>query len=348
MRKCGRILQLGFDATYTLDPEPTGVSVYSRELLFGTARLYPTEDISAYYRLHRFRRSLNEKLPANITRRVLVDSFAPRTAIFHGLNQRLPRKKRGQFIATFHDLFVMSGEYSTPDFRERFTTLSREAVERADLIIAVSAFTASQIRDLLGVEQGRIRVVHHGVQDALRSKRSEPIILHTGAIQERKNIYRLVEAFEQTEPGWKLVLAGGAGFGAKRILERIQSSHRVNDIEVTGYVSPERLADLYDRASIFAFPSLDEGFGMPILEAMVRGIPVITSNRSATAEVAGDAAMLVNPLDASEIAASIQKLITSSEKRSHYSQRGIERASIFTWNRAVEATHSAYREMANS
>lgn len=338
-------LQLGLDATYTLDSEPTGVAVYSRELLFGLANLHPNEEINAYYRLHRFRRSLNQNLPSNVTRRVLVDSFAPRVAIFHGLNQRLPRRKRGRFVATFHDLFVMTSEYSTPEFRARFTEQAREAAERADMIVAVSAFTASQVHELLHVEPSRIRVVHHGVHSTPQGEASQPMILHTGAIQERKNIYRLVEAFEQTPAGWKLVLAGGAGYGAQRILDRIKVSSRSSDIRITGYVSNETLNELYREASIFAFPSLDEGFGMPILEAMMRGIPVVTSRRSATVEVAGDAAILVDPLHTDEIAAGILRLISNSSEREMYRLKGIERANNFTWKRAVQATYEVYRQL---
>lgn len=338
-------LQLGLDATYTLDSEPTGVAVYSREILFGLADLHPNNEINAYYRLHRFRRSLNQALPPNVTRRVLVDSFAPGVSIFHGLNQRLPRRKRGRFVATFHDLFVMTSEYSTPEFRARFTEQAREAAERADMIIAVSAFTASQVHELLQVEPSRIRVVHHGVHSAPQGEASQPMILHTGAIQERKNIYRLIEAFEQLPPEWKLVLAGGIGFGAERILERIKISSRSRDIQVTGYISNDELSELYRQASVFAFPSLDEGFGMPILEAMIRGIPVVTSRRSATEEVAGNAAILIDPQNTDDIAAGIFRLISSSEERETYRQKGIERAHNFTWKRAVFATYDVYRQL---
>src|SRR5690606_20121495 len=128
----------------------------------------------------------------------------------------------------------------------------------------------------------------------------ERIILHTGAIQKRKNLLRLVQAFEATQPGWKLILAGGSGYGSEEILEYIHESARQEDIEVTGYVSHQQLNQLYQRAGIFAFPSLDQGFAIPILEAMRMGVPVITSTCAATAEVAGDAALLVDPFHSQE------------------------------------------------
>ncbi len=338
-------MQLGLDATYTLDPEPTGVAVYSREILTGIAQLQSPHAISAWYRPHRFRRSLKASLPANVRRRILLDVWAPGVSIFHGLNQRLPRKKKGRFIATFHDLFVMTGEYSAPEFRQRFTQLSRDAAERADLIIAVSAFTASQVHELLGVERERIRVVHHGVHPALPGHATEPIILHTGALQKRKNIVRLIEAFEQTPHGWKLILAGGNGYGSEEISGKIAQSPRRNDIVTTGYASPQQLDDLYQRASIFAFPSLDEGFGIPVLEAMMRGIPVITSKESATAEIAGDAAILIDPAQTDQIGAALNQLIKDENLRKRMRQQGIEHAKGFTWDRAVRETNTIYREL---
>ncbi len=119
--------------------------------------------------------------------------------------------------------------------------------------------------------------------------------MFVGALQRRKNILRLVEAFEQAAPGWRLVLAGSFGFGSEEILARIQASSRREDIQVLGYVPDSVLHNLYQRASLFAFPSLDEGFGMPLLDAMAHGVPILTSNASALPEVGGDAALTCGP-----------------------------------------------------
>ena len=126
------------------------------------------------YRPHRFRAAWDAPLPANARRRLL----APGIGLFHGLNQRLPRWWAGPQIATFHDLFVLTGEYSTPEFRARFAAQAREAAERATMIIAVSEFTRGQVISLLGVEPSRVRVIHHGVRalpvcgNARRERRS--------------------------------------------------------------------------------------------------------------------------------------------------------------------------------
>ena len=124
-------------------------------------------------------------------------------------------------------------------------------------------------------------------------------MLHVGAIQKRKNVHRLIEAFSRLPEPWTLVLAGSAGYGAEEILAK--ATERV---KVTGYLTNEQLSDLYRRASIFAFPSLDEGFGMPVIEAMAYGVPVLSSNSSALPEVCGDAAILVDPTNTDQIAES--------------------------------------------
>ncbi len=165
-----------------------------------------------------------------------------------------------------------------------------------------------------------------------------------GAVQKRKNIANLVRAFEQSCPGWKLVLAGSLGHGGTEIVEQIRSSVRAGDIELLGYVTAARLEELYGQASIFAFPSLDEGFGIPVLEAMAHGIPVITSNRSALPEVAGDAALLVNPHDVADLAGALESLTRDEGLRTAFGQRGIQQASLFTWETAIARTWNVYNE----
>jgi len=277
----------------------------------------------------------------------LQEPLLPRAAdIFHGLNQRLPTKRLRRTVTTFHDLFVMTGDYSTPEFRMRFTEQARRAAAESHRIITVSEFTATQVVQLLGVERARIRVIHHGVRNpGLRPKPRENVILHVGAIQKRKNISRLVQAFESGPAGWRLVLAGSSGFGAEDILKSIESSPARDRISVLGYVNADALADWYNRAAMLAFPSLDEGFGIPILEAMVSGVPVITSNRSAPAEVAGDAALLVNPESVEEIAEALRRVAGDEILRKDLVQKGFARARECTWEKAVEQTWSVYREL---
>lgn len=343
-------MKIAIDATYSIGRNLTGVGVYSHEVLEGVAAAHPEAQFLFCYRPHRFLRSFETALAPNCRRRILQEPLVPGAArLFHSLNQRLPRARLHRAVSTFHDLFVITGEYSTPEFRKRFEEQARDAAARSDLIIAVSEFTARQVVDCLGVDAARLRVIHHGVRLPAVAppgvRQRERIVLNVGTIQKRKNIARLVKAFEQLGPEWRLVLAGSVGFGVEDALRAIEASPARGRIELPGYVDESALANWYARASIFAFPSLDEGFGMPVLEAMARGVPVLTSNCSALPEVGGDAAVLVNPRDTDEIAGNLRELAANEDLRRELADRGRRRAASFTWQDAVSKTWSVYSEL---
>lgn len=341
-------MTIALDATYSLGEALSGVGLYSREILLGLAAAHPETRFDFYYRPHRFLRARGDRLPDNVHRKLLAGPLGPRRAgLFHGLNQRLPEVNARRSVATFHDLFVLTGEYSTAEFRERFADQARDAAARATAIIAVSEFTRQQVVRLLGVAPEKVHVVHHGIRKLETPSRGgrEKIVLNVGAIQRRKNIARLVKAFETVDGAWRLVLVGSAGYGAEEIQARIEGSPAKDRITVTGYVSPQELADWYARAMIFAFPSLDEGFGMPVLEAMANGVAVVTSNRSALPEVAGDAAWLVDPESVEELSTALRELTGRQELREDLVRRGELRASQFTWQKAVHQTWDVYEQV---
>jgi len=323
------------------------VGVYSREILKGLAATQPSTAWEWFYRSQRFWRARGEPKPLNVRRRFLADSWGNRDAqLFHGLNQRLPSKRFRCQISTFHDLFVLTGDYSTMEFRARFAAQAREAAAASDLIIAVSAFTAGQIESLLNVPASRIRVIHHGVLPRrLPDVPRENIVLCVGAIQRRKNQAALVKAFRILPRDWRLVLAGSHGFEAAETLAAIEASPAKDRMHVTGYISDTELAAWYAKASIFAFPSLDEGFGMPVLEAMAAGIPVITSNCSSLPEVAGDAARLVDPQNQTELEGALQTLAGNQPLRQSIIETGLRRARLFSWEKAVAETAAVYNEL---
>ena len=251
-------------------------------------------------------------------------------------------------MVTFHDLFVMTNDYSSPDFRARFTAQAKQAARNSDRVIAVSSFTARQVESLLGVKAESIHVVPHGVDLPAASSvvPREKFVLFVGAIQKRKNVARLVRAFASLPSDWRLVLAGAAnGFGSAEELRALEESPRGKDVRVAGYVSARSLENLYQRASIFAFPSLDEGFGMPVLEAMAHGVPVVTSSRSALPEVAGDAAILVDPEREDELAEALRKLASDDALRDSLIHRGLARAAAMSWDKALDRTWAVYREL---
>jgi glycosyltransferase involved in cell wall biosynthesis len=303
-------------------------------------RLMPQVEWRRYYRPHRYFKA--PKHPGG--KRMLWEWGAGGLDVFHGLNQRLPARMRAPSVATFHDLFVMTGEYSSPEFRARFQVQAMEAAARADRIIAVSDFTARQVCNLLGYPPERIRVVPHGVDlplsapDPVRRKKA---VLTVGALQVRKNTVRLLQAFSAMPDDWELWLVGSVGYGGE---EAVRLAAAMPRVKVFGYVSDEELANLYREASIFAFPSLDEGFGIPVLEAMAYGLPVLTSNGSALVEVASNAAILVDPLRVEAIRDGLLAL-TKPETALHYQALGLHRAAMFPWSAAAALTIEIYREL---
>ena len=337
-------MRIGFDATYSVGKNLSGVGVYSRELMWGLAKAHADQKFGFYYRPHRMLRSFQDSLPPNASRRLLRG--LPSVDLFHALNQRVDARAR-RTVTTYHDLFVMTGDYSSPDFRVRFAAQARQAAAASDAIIAVSRFTANHVRDLLGVDEARIHVVPHGVQmPSALPQRREPMILFAGVIQRRKNFARVVKAFETMPPEWRLVVAGAKeGYGAQQELSAVEQSPRRAAIQLVGHVTRDQLNGLFSRASVFAFPSLDEGFGMPILEAMAHGVPVVTSNISAMPEVAGDAALLVDPTSVEQIAEAFQTLIANRALRDELVSRGLARAREFTWEKAAEQTWAVYQDL---
>jgi len=242
---------IALDATYSIGAQLSGVGVYSREILFGLAAaaprgrvpiLLPPAPVSALVS----RRAARQLPPFPLAG---ADSTPPRQHL-SWLNQRLPTIRLRRTVTTFHDLFVLTGDYSTPEFRRRFAEQAQRAAAGSDRIIAVSQFTAMQVEQLLGVERSRIRVVHHGVRipPALRVER-EKIILHVGAIQKRKNIARLLDAFE------RVLRIGVWCWRDPRIRRRRnpEQDRQSPDLGL-GYVSAAELDDWYARAMILAFP----------------------------------------------------------------------------------------------
>lgn len=342
-------MTIALDATYSLGRELSGIGVYSRELLHGLAQAHPATRFQWHYRPHRLLEGWRASRPRNVSVRPLLEHFRTgRARLFHGINQRLPAAPYPLRAVTFHDLFVFTAGYSTPEFRARFQRLAREAAQRADLILCVSRFTAAQVEEILGVPASRIRVAPHGVRmpHPFPDQPREPVILHVGAVQARKNLVRLIAAFERAAPPpWRLVLAGGNGYGAAEVHEKIRLSPVAERISATGWLPDEEIASLYRRASIFAFPSLDEGFGIPVLEAMAHGVPVLSSLRGALPEVCGEAALLVDPFREEEIAQALEALIRDDSLRRRLAEAGLRRAAAFPWERTVEATWNAYAEL---
>ena len=254
-------------------------------------------------------------------------------------------------VATVHDLAYHAFPRHFTRSRLLLARLqSRHAARRADRLIADSKATAADIRRYLRVGDERIAValLAPGAQyreqvspDRIDTVRGAlgldaPYILYVGRIQPRKNIKRLISAFERAmerhpESPHSLVIAGGKGWLHEGVFERAKQSPLAERIRFTGYVADEYLPALMKGADALALVSLSEGFGLPVIEAMACGTPVITSNCSSLAEVAGDAGLLVDPTSVENIAVAIGDIISQQELRELLCAKGLIRASAFSW-----------------
>ncbi|MCU0226578.1 MAG: glycosyltransferase family 4 protein [Bryobacterales bacterium] len=344
-------LTIHLDATYAVSQRPTGVANYCLELLQGLASRNPDDVFCHCFRPHRFLPSFQEDLPPNAYRSLLLDGWFPlRPTVFHGLNQRLPRIPAKRMVSTFHDLFVMTSEYSSLAFRERFTAQARDAAARSDIVCCVSSFTADQVEELLHVDRSRIRVIHHGARPPATgavkpTEEREPVVLFVGGIQKRKNVVGLIRAFAALPAPWQLVLVGDRGYGWEEAEMAIAESPSRDRIRQLGYCDDATLRRLYQTSSLLAFPSFDEGFGLPVLEAMGWGLPVLSSNRSSIPEVAGDAALLVDPFHPDALRDALASLAADEGLRRQLAAQGLAHVGKFTWEACVDATYSVYRQL---
>ncbi|MEK7499417.1 MAG: glycosyltransferase family 1 protein, partial [Patescibacteria group bacterium] len=279
--------------------------------------------------------------------------------------QQLPifRPHKTKTVAVIHDLAFH--EYNTQTRYKDWLllhTFSAQVANEADAIIAVSQATKDDIKKYYG-RTHNVHVVRHGIdhdrfrvfsdeeketglkklQDrykALRQAQGKPYILFVGQIQPRKNIIRLVEAFERLArqsggSGLSLIIAGGHGWNNTEIYKRIAASTVRDRIIVTGAVPDELLPTLYANAEVFVLPSLQEGFGIPLIEAAACGVPIVTSNVSSMKEIAEGAGILVDPKDSTSIADGIEKALNNKEE---YIKKSITMASKYSWDKTAQET----------
>jgi len=286
----------------------------------------------------------------------------------------IPRGLPCPYILTVHDLLEhMYGAHDGSSLlRSLHFELTRRALKHAARVLAVSQFTKNEIEKLFATPSERIEVVYNAIDErflhghasdvdreliAQRYQVTYPFILYAGAIRPHKNVVRIIEAFsilktelekEQEFPDLKLIIIGDDLSNNPDLRRTVIRSGVQNDVRFLGFVPIEVLRIFYDVAKIFVFPSLYEGFGLPPLEAMAHGTPVVTSNTSSLPEVAGNAAVMVNPENVFEIQRALKRTLLDSGLRERMKQRGYEQAQRFSWTKSVGRILEIYREVAGS
>jgi glycosyltransferase involved in cell wall biosynthesis len=292
----------------------------------------------------------------------LLPAYAAGLDVLHCPVNVLPMLTPCPAVLTIHDLtFLRFPERFRPERQKYLATLTKLSAKKARRVMTDSANTKRDVAELLHVPPERIDVVYPGLDEAFhpvspnelaefRRGKGLPdeFILYVGTLEPRKNVDALVRAYSLLVAkgfrGWPLVIAGGRGWMFDHIFAEVERNDLVDDVLFPGYVPAEELAYWYGAASVFVYPSLYEGFGLPALEAMACGTPVVVSNASSLPEVVGDAGAQVDPRRTDELAETLAEILQSSRRREQMAAAGLQRAASFTWDRAAEQVMRVYRE----
>jgi glycosyltransferase involved in cell wall biosynthesis len=291
----------------------------------------------------------------------------PRGDIFHATEHLLPPMRTQKSVFTIHDLiFRFFPEYHLPLNRWYLSLMLPRFMRRADAIIAVSENTRRDVSRLMGIPSEKIQVIYEGVHPCFHPIRDadeiarvcekyrvpEKFILYLSTIEPRKNVVGLVQAFhallaqDATTPD--LVIAGRKGWLYQPVFQHVHDLGLESRVHFTDWIEEVDAPTLISAAEMFVYPSLYEGFGLPPLEAMACGTPLICSNAASLPEVVGDAALLVNPKSVNEISAAMSRVLSDAALRDEMRAKGIARAAQFTWERAARETLAVYHQVTDS
>lgn len=289
--------------------------------------------------------------------------------IYHFFNYIVPPRIKGKVITTIHDMtHELYPETMNKRNLKRIKNDINYSIDRADKIITVSESSKNDIIKFLNVDESKIEIVSNGVdyekfnkfytEDIklrVRNKYNLPqnYILYMGTLEPRKNIDSIVEAFSLLKKkkdfdNMKLVIAGKKGWLFENIFDLVNKLDLKEQVIFTDYVDERDKPIIYNIAKLFVFPSIYEGFGIPVLEAMASSVPVITSNVSSLPEVAGDAAVLVNPKDIEDITKNMIEILSNNDFKNELVRKGHIQAQKFTWEDSAEKLYNVYKEVMKS
>jgi len=360
---------IGIDASRYTHDTPTGVERYSFHLVNGLVKLANKKkgiDVALYSKngVEVEGEFVNRTVPGekmwtlrSLSKLMKTD---PPDVLFvpsHVLPLNLPKKT----VITIHDVAFkhLSGAYSLKQYLY-LNWATKFAVKNADKIIVPSKATAKDLQDLYGCPKSKIKVVHHGFEERKFAERdlkkvfkeSEvfryfgidedmKFLFFVGRLETKKNLVRVVEAFSKLvadHPEYNLVLAGKRGNGFQKIVKKVSKLKLVSKVIMPGYITEEEKVLLYRNCEMMVFPSLYEGFGLPILSAFHYGKPVLTSNTSCLPEIAGKAAHIVNPEDVDEIYRGMKKIVENRKYSKELISKGKRRLKDFRWDKSIKDT----------
>jgi len=360
-------MRVGIEIAKAVGPRD-GIGRYCLELLKAFAESAADEELWLYGLLEPITEdALREALgrwPKPWRFRGVCSPAADPIDVFHTTAWVVPDGLRARLLFTCHDLtFLTHPECHTLDNKIHCLTGVLRALLHGGTFLAVSEATAGELRRQLGVTGDRIRVVYSAAaahfrrldEDQARRAVAErfaldgDFVLAVGTLEPRKNLRRLLAAYaelaDEVRRRTPLVIVGGESWRQEDLAETIASRPELATVKIARRVDDGELLALYNTATVFAYPSLAEGFGLPVAEAMACGAPALTSNRSSLPEVAGDAARLVDPEDVDDIHRGLAELLADPELRQTMRARGLEQAATFSWRRTAAETFALYREL---
>jgi alpha-1,3-rhamnosyl/mannosyltransferase len=361
----GEVLPVALEVSSLLVEAPSGIAVFGRSLLESLNRLETGRPfLHLVYKLGRHRRARD------------LDGLQPhpylwglrlqpqRFPLLHALDTRFPPAYRGRLVATLYDVLSAlpisrDRQLASRAFRAKKLRQYRAIAERSDAVLAISAETRDRFRDACGY-RGEIRIVRPGVHPCFRPRAPDAAclralglewgeyLLFVGDLCRRKNLEGVIRAFQKAAaryPRLKLALVGKPSFGWSGSPASRWVAEAGGRIRTLGFLDQETLAMVYAGARAFLFLSHYEGFGLPVLEAMASGVPVIASRRGGIPEAAQGAALLVDPDDYGAVDGALGRILDSESERRHLRQLGLERARESTWRRAALGVEELYRHL---
>lgn len=344
-------MQVLVDATPLLGAR-TGVGEFTARLL-DALRLQPGLDVVAYsISLHGGTIRLPARLLNEVWRRVDWPRLVHANAhdVVHGTNFVVPPTRAAR-VVTVHDLTVLRFPALVTPATRAYPDLIRRAVRGGAWVHTPSAFVAAEVVAEFNVAPGRVRPIHHGVvaPDPAPPAYDFPYVLALGTIEPRKDMPSLVKAFDAlapAHPDLRLVIAGPDGWGTDALNQAVDHAAARGRIIRVGYVDDQAKARLLAGATLFAYPSLYEGFGLPPVEAMAAGVPVVTTRAGGVPEAVGDGAVLVEPGDHEALAEAMAEVLADDSLRAQLIERGRKRVTELRWDDTAAAMAALYRDAA--
>jgi glycosyltransferase involved in cell wall biosynthesis len=354
------LIRLGLDLNCLTAKKRTGIGVYAthltRELLKN-----PELSVQGFGKITRANKlkTIRSHLGMDVKIYGPLEHFGlNKLDVYHGLDFRVPRTSKFKKIVTVHDLCVFENIYNSEEDvrigKMNFTHMLE--VCKPDHILTVSEYSRQRLIHFFPQYEKKSSAIYLGADHRVIPSGSVPnelgdYILFVGTVEKRKNVFNLIPAFEIVKKKFselKLVIVGGQGFEAEKVLALIEKSPHRESILYYNYIDDQKLNALYKNALLFCFPTLYEGFGIPVIEAMKFGLPVVTSNTGAINEVAGDAAYKVAPESPDAIAEGISRVVSDSNLRQDLKARGLAKAAGYTWARCARENFELYKLFSQS